>query len=118
MLVTGGAGFAGSHLLECLAGHGEIAAWTRSAEPPEGLPALTAWQRVDLLDRERVRAAIRDLRPSAVYHCAGAAHVAHSWQDTTHPLSANVLATHYPLDALRRAGGGCLDEMRHGPLDV
>ena len=107
ILVTGGAGFAGGHLLEYMAGHGEIAAWTRSSPPPEGLAPLAAWQRVDLLDRERVRAAIRDLRPSAVYHCAGAAHVANSWQDTTQPLASNVLATHYLLDALRRAGGQC-----------
>ena len=107
ILVTGSAGFAGSHLLECVAGHGEIAAWTRLSPPPEGLAPLAIWQPVDLLDRERVRAAIRDLRPSAVYHCAGAAHVANSWQDTAQPLASNVLATHYLLDALRRAGGQC-----------
>jgi GDP-4-dehydro-6-deoxy-D-mannose reductase len=65
-----------------------------------------AWSRtdIDLLDRDRVRDAIRALRPAAVYHCAGASHVASSWKDTTATLSKNVLATHYLLDALRRAG--------------
>lgn len=106
MLVTGAAGFAGSHLIECLAGRSQIVAWTRTA-PPEGLAALAAWERIDLLDRGRVRAAIRDLRPSAVYHCAGAPHVAHSWQNTAQPLASNVLTTHYLLDALRRAGAEC-----------
>ena len=57
-----------------------------------------------MLDRERVRDEIVALRPTAVYHCAGAAHVAHSWQDTALPLASNVLTTHYLLDALRRAG--------------
>jgi GDP-4-dehydro-6-deoxy-D-mannose reductase len=42
-----------------------------------------------------------------VYHCAGAAHVADSWQDTALPLASNVLTTHYLLDALRRAGSPC-----------
>ena len=60
-----------------------------------------------MLDRERVREEIVALRPTAVYHCAGAAHVAHSWQDTALPLASNVLTTHYLLDALRRAGSSC-----------
>ena len=71
------------------------------------MAGLARWTRVDLLDRDRVRSEILALRPAAVYHCAGAAHVADSWQDTTLPLASNVLTTHYLLDALRRAGGAC-----------
>ncbi len=94
MLVTGAAGFAGGYVMERLA---------RAGTPAVG------WSRhdVDLLDREAVRARIRDLRPSAIYHCAGAPHVAHSWSDTTHPLRSNVLATHNLFDAVRRAGMAC-----------
>ncbi len=60
-----------------------------------------------MLDRERVRSAIAELKPSAVYHCAGAPHVAHSWYNAAASLSSNVLATHYLLDALRRAAVPC-----------
>lgn len=106
VLVTGAAGFAGSHLVEHLAGRCDLTAWTRS-DPPAEMASLARWTRVDLLDRERVRAEILALRPAAVYHCAGAAHVADSWQDTVGPLAGNVLTTHYLFDALRRAGAPC-----------
>ena len=106
VLVTGASGFAGSHLLEHLAGRYDLTGWTRS-DPPPSVAGLARWTRVDMLDRERVRQKILALRPTAVYHCAGAAHVAHSWRDTALPLAGNVLTTHYLLDALRRAGSSC-----------
>ena len=91
ILVTGSSGFAGGHLIEHLAGQGhDVVGWTRAD--------------VDLLDAERVRAGICDLRPSEIYHCAGASRVAGSWQDASHTLATNVLATHYLLDAVRQAG--------------
>jgi len=90
VLVTGAAGFVGSHLMDRLSG---AVGWSRAD--------------VDLLDRDAVRARIHELRPAVVYHCAGAPHVAHSWSDTTRPLANNVLATHYLLDALRRTGRAC-----------
>jgi GDP-4-dehydro-6-deoxy-D-mannose reductase len=94
VLVTGAAGFAGSYVIDRLASAGARAVgWSRHD--------------VDLLDRDVVRTAVRDLKPAAIYHCAGAPHVAHSWSDTTHPLRSNVLATHNLLDAVRRAGVAC-----------
>ena len=107
ILVTGAAGFAGSHLVQTLAGAGNVIGWTRATPPPEEIAPLAAWQQVDLLDRDAVRAAIYRAKPDAVYHCAGAPNVAHSWRDTVSPLSNNVLATHILLDALRRAGSRC-----------
>jgi GDP-4-dehydro-6-deoxy-D-mannose reductase len=106
VLVTGAAGFAGSHLLEQLSGHDDLVAWARSAPPPQ-LVRLARWQVVDLLDRDGVRAAIRDVRPSAVYHLAGVSHVAESFADPSKPLAGNVLGTHHLFDALRRSGISC-----------
>ena len=102
ILVTGAAGFAGSHLLDLLANDdADIVAWHR----PGGSPAFhapgTTWQAVDLLDPDQVRQGIAAVRPAAVYHCAGAPHVGQSWDATAPTFATNVRATHYLLSALR-----------------
>ena len=79
ILVTGAAGFAGSHLLDLLAGNSvPRSAYRRlaSARPhATGAPLPVTWEAVDLLDRSPVVDAIARLKPATVYHCAGAAHV-------------------------------------------
>jgi len=107
ILVTGAAGFAGSYVIEALAGSGDTIGWTHRSSPPGEVAPLAAWERVDLLNPAEVRDAIARIKPSAVIHCAGAPNVAHSWRDTLMPLSVNVLATHHLFDALRRAGAPC-----------
>lgn len=104
--MTGAGGFAGGHLLELLAGRHDLIGWSRSQPSPE-LARLARWQQVDLLDRDRVCAVIRDVRPAAVYHLAGVSHVAESFADPAKPLAGNVLGTHHLFDALRRAGLAC-----------
>jgi len=107
VLVTGAAGFAGSHVVEALAGSAAIVGWTHESRPPDELVAMATWERVDLRNPAEVRQAIARVKPSAVIHCAGAPNVAHSWRDTVTPLAMNVLATHHLFDALRRAGAPC-----------
>jgi GDP-4-dehydro-6-deoxy-D-mannose reductase len=104
MLVTGAAGFAGSHLLDLLArGDREIVAWYRpGGRTPRSVPR-TRWEAVDLLDRAQVADAIARQHPSIVYHCAGAAHVGRSWDSTESTFAVNVRGTHHLLDALERA---------------
>jgi GDP-4-dehydro-6-deoxy-D-mannose reductase len=103
-LVTGAAGFAGGHLLDSLAADGiRTVGWHRPAgHMPREMPHVT-WQGVDLLDRAAVLAAIETVRPSVIFHCAGAAHVGHSWYTTTQTLRVNVLGTHNLVDAIRAA---------------
>ena len=103
-LVTGAAGFAGSHLVDLLARDGAgIVAWHRpGAAPPREVPG-TRWEAVDLHDRDAVHAAIARAQPSAVYHCAGAAHVGRSWESTETTFATNVRGTHHLLQALEHA---------------
>lgn len=115
-LVTGATGFAGSHLLDHLR---EAAAAASPASlvaagwaNPRGVRADDTqsdvrWRTVDLLDRDAVAAAIAELAPSAIYHCAGAADVGSSWSDPVTPLKVNALGTLHLLDAVREAGLSC-----------
>jgi GDP-4-dehydro-6-deoxy-D-mannose reductase len=104
ILVTGAAGFAGSHLLDLLsAGDRDIVAWHRPGGRPSRTVPRTTWEAIDLLDRAGVASAIERLRPSIVYHCAGAAHVGRAWDDTESTFAVNVRGTHHLLDALQRA---------------
>ena len=119
ILVTGAAGFAGSHLLDLLSSPSNdgddsivrtkatepptIVAWCRpGGQKPRTLPGVE-WRAVDLLDRQGVVDALDGARPGIVYHCAGAAHVGRSWQTTSTTYRVNVLATHLLLDEIGRA---------------
>jgi GDP-4-dehydro-6-deoxy-D-mannose reductase len=104
-LVTGAAGFAGSHLLDLLASAGaDLAAWQRPGGRVPAGHAGVRWESVDMLDRASVRAAVSRLRPTVVYHCAGAAHVGRAWDRAEHTFAVNVRATHHLLDALEETG--------------
>jgi GDP-4-dehydro-6-deoxy-D-mannose reductase len=103
ILVTGAGGFAGSHLLDLLAGEDvAIVAWHRPGGAPRAAGPSVRWEAVDLLDRGAVREAIARTRPSAVYHCAAAAHVGKAWDSTESTFAVNVRGTDHLCDALRR----------------
>jgi GDP-4-dehydro-6-deoxy-D-mannose reductase len=108
IVVTGAAGFAGSHLVDLLAAErAHVAGWRRPGGSAGHGPAGVEWMDVDLLDANAVRKAIAVCRPAAVYHCAGAPQVAGSWDRIIPTLEANVVGTHNLLEAVRLEAPRC-----------
>jgi len=99
-LVTGATGFAGSHLLDRLAGRADVVAWHR---PGGQAPAAAGvrWQSVDVCDREAVWRSIAELTPARIVHLAGASNAASAAANVVPHLRANALGTHHVLDAVR-----------------
>ena len=112
VLVTGAAGFAGRHLLSLLLAEPparKVVGWRRP-RPHGADPRRTArdadqpitWQEVDVLDRDAVYRAVAELAPGQVYHLAGVAAVAGSWNDRVATLRTNTIGTEHLLAALER----------------
>jgi GDP-4-dehydro-6-deoxy-D-mannose reductase len=108
-LVTGAAGFAGSHLVEhLLETEPAVAAWSNPGGHAAGqADPRVHWRAVDLLNAGGVATAIAELRPSAIYHCAGFASVGAAWSAPARVLQVNALGTQHLLEGVRRAKLQC-----------
>ena len=76
ILVTGAAGFMGSHLAEYLAneGHEVYGVDNFSIGRPENVPKNITFIKCDLTDRASTKKLIGDVKPTLVYHLAAWAH--------------------------------------------
>jgi UDP-glucose 4-epimerase len=104
-LVTGGAGFIGSHLVERLLdeGHDVLAVDDLSSGNEENLPTRTALVRLDVCE-DALSEEMARFRPEIVYHLAAQPSVVVSVADPTHDARVNVLGTINVLRASVAAG--------------
>jgi UDP-glucose 4-epimerase len=108
-LVTGGAGFIGSHLADALLARGdEVMIIDRLQTSKVNLNGAiergARLGRVDVTDTAAMRDALRDWRPEVVYHLAAQIDVRWSVEDPSTDAHQNVGGTAAVLEAARHAG--------------
>ncbi|MEE9384381.1 MAG: NAD-dependent epimerase/dehydratase family protein [Nannocystaceae bacterium] len=106
VLVTGGAGFIGSHVVEAaLAAGYEVAVLDNLSTGRRGnVPADVGMFEVDLRDREATAAVLKEFRPEVVSHQAAQASVAVSVANPHFDVSVNVIGSVNVFDACRDCG--------------
>lgn len=113
-LVTGVAGFVGSHLAELLIAQGvEVCGVAipggslENLKQMQGDPGRAPRLRLlegDIADSAGLVNSVREVRPDQVYHLAAASSVRRSLDDPAEAFRVNVLGTRNLLEAIRRVG--------------
>jgi UDP-glucose 4-epimerase len=103
-VVTGGAGFIGSHLVDALLGDGwsVIVIDDLSAGREDRLAPEADLERVDISDAAALDAVMDAARPQAIYHLAAQASVTASVADPGRDCTVNVLGTLHVVEAAGR----------------
>lgn len=106
ILITGGTGFVGSHLVEQLVADGQtnlhvttyraIDEYTAQLIPPGHVHA------VDLTDQQAAADLIHQIQPSQIYHLAAFATVGKSFDNTYQTLQNNLLLQYSVLEAVKQ----------------
>ncbi|MGV9822977.1 NAD-dependent epimerase/dehydratase family protein [Nocardia xishanensis] len=94
-LITGGAGFIGSHLLDRLIadGHTITVIDDLSSGDRTRIPDSVTFHEADVADTAAITQIIEDARPDVIYHLAAQISVRHSVTDPHHDAQVNVIGT-------------------------
>lgn len=95
ILVTGGAGFIGSHVGRAYvdAGHEVVVVDNLSTGKRENVPAKACFREIDLLEEGRLEEVFREFRPEVVNHHAAQVNVRLSWEDPKKDAQTNILGS-------------------------
>ncbi len=108
-LITGITGFAGGHLAEALLARGDMVAGVgrRADWPPawRHLAGRAELRTCDMTDGAALEAVLRTVQPQRIYHLAGYAQTARSFEEPDAAWAGNLGTTRALYEALQRWGG-------------
>ena len=104
ILVTGGAGFIGSHLCDAFAAANHEVAALDNLSSGENLAPTTDLFQADIRDVDAVNRAMREFAPDTVVHCAAQMDVRASVVDPAFDASVNIIGGLNVLSAAQNAG--------------
>ena len=102
-IVTGGAGFVGSHVVDSLLadGYHVVAVDDLSTGSEKNLAREADLERLDIVDGDAIRTLVERVAPEAIYHLAAQASVTVSVEQPDRDCAVNVLGTLNLLEAAR-----------------
>jgi UDP-glucose 4-epimerase len=102
-IVTGGAGFIGSHVADALIARGDhvVIVDNMASGGRDRVPAAAELREIDIRDGQAMQALFDELRPQAVFHLAAQADVRVSVDDPLFDADVNVRGTIQVLEAAR-----------------
>jgi GDP-4-dehydro-6-deoxy-D-mannose reductase len=98
ILITGGTGFVGTHLVPFLQSVGSHIAVLASGGESEPQPGVSYYE-VDIREQDAVRSVVQEVKPDRIYHLAGISSVDESWSKPRLTFEVNVLGAYNLFDA-------------------
>ncbi len=106
ILVTGGAGYIGSHFVKFLLNNGKdvVVFDNLSRGHKEAIPENVAFEKVDIRNREEIREALKKYNIESVVHFAAFAYVGESVENPGMYYENNVVGSFNLIDEVEKAG--------------
>lgn len=111
ILITGGAGFIGSHIVDACVQRGDevfiidnLSTGQRANIAHHDTNTAVHFREADIRDRDGIHELFAEIQPEVVYHLAAQINVRESIQNPTNDIEVNILGTVNILEAMRKSG--------------